>query len=140
MLAKRLVYIIIFSFLVNLFWEVSHSLLYKTITDMSVYEYVPRILQASAGDIIMVAVIFLAISAFNKSLQWKINNKKNIILSIVLGLMLSIGFELFAIYTSRFEYNPSMPLIPILKVGLTPVLQMILTPLLTFWLAEKVNN
>lgn len=137
-LVRKFIYIIIFSFLINLAWEVSHSLLYKTTTEMSVAEYVPRILQASAGDIIMILFIFLGISALNKSFSWKINNKKNILLSIIFGLIISISFEFYAQYTNRFEYNSSMPLIPLIGIGLTPVLQMVIIPLLTFFFTERI--
>ncbi|MEK6844407.1 MAG: hypothetical protein AABX83_03180 [Nanoarchaeota archaeon] len=135
---NKIIFIIIFAFLFNLAWEVSHSLLYKTITDMSASQYVPRILQASAGDIIMILAIFIIISGINKSLSWTINKKKSMILSVICGTIISIGFELYAQYTNRFSYNPSMPIIPLINVGLTPILQMIITPLLTFLTAEKL--
>ena len=105
---------------------------------MTANQYVPRILQASAGDIIMILAIFLFISAFNRSLSWTIQKKKNTILSIISGLIILIGFELYAQATNRFFYNPAMPIIPLIGVGLTPVLQMIITPLLTFLTAEKL--
>ncbi len=135
---EKLVYISIFAFLINLFWEVSHSLLYETITDMVVREYVPRILQASIGDIIMVLIIFLGVSGINKSFNWRINNIKNVLLSIIFGIFIAVVFEFYAQYTNRFTYNPSMPVIPLVNVGLTPVLQIVITPLIVFFLAEKI--
>ena len=135
---KKIIFIVIFAFIFNLSWEVSHSLLYKTITDMSASQYVPRILQASAGDIIIILSIFLFISIFNSSLNWTIKKKKSIILSVICGTIISIGFELYAKAVQRFEYNASMPIIPLINVGLTPVLQMIIIPLLVFLTAEKL--
>ncbi|MBI2449231.1 hypothetical protein HYV49_02955 [Candidatus Pacearchaeota archaeon] len=140
MLTKKIIYIIIFSFIFNLAWEIFHSPLYKTAVNALKTGYYPiLILKAAGGDIIMVLIIFLAISSFNRSFQWEISNKKNITLSIIFGLIISIGFELYAQYTDRFFYNSKMPIIPFIKVGLTPVLQMIITPLITFWFAEKIN-
>lgn len=139
MLTKKIIYIVILSFIFNLAWEVFHSPLYKTAVDAIKSGYYPiLIIKAAAGDIIMILIIFLGISTFNKSLEWKINNKKNIALSIIFGLIISIAFELYAQATNRFFYNYKMPIIPLIKVGLTPVLQMIITPLITFWLAEKI--
>lgn len=135
---KKLLILALFAFLFNLAWEVSHSPLYKTITDMTSQEYVPRILQASGGDIIMILLIFLSISLANRSLKWKLS-KKNIFLSVIFGMVIAIAFELYAKFTHRFEYNSNMPLIPLLKVGLTPVLQMIITPLLTFFFTERIT-
>lgn len=135
---KKTFLMVLFAFLFNLAWEVMHSLLYKTITGMSVVEYIPRILVASFGDVVMVFGIFTLISLFNFSLKWKLN-KKNIVLSIILGSIIAIGFELYALYTNRFAYNATMPLIPFIKVGLTPVLQIIFTSLLTFFFAENIK-
>ncbi len=134
---KILFIIALFAFLFNLAWEVMHSPLYKTVTDMSVQEYIPRILRASLGDIVMILIIFIFISIINKSITWKLN-KNNVTLSIISGIIIAIAFELFAQYTNRFAYNSAMPIIPIIKVGLTPVLQMIITPLLTFFFSRKI--
>lgn len=131
-------FIAFFAFLLNLAWEVPHSLLYKTTTEMSQPEFVPRILKASAGDIIMVLIIFLGISLYNKSLAWNLN-KENIILSVIISAIIAIAFELYAQYTHRFEYLPSMPLIPIMNIGITPVLQMVVTPLMVFYLIERLD-
>jgi len=137
---KKLFYVMIFAFLLNLAWEVPHSLLYKTTTEMPVKEYVPRILQAAAGDIIMVLIIFLIISLFNKSFQWEINKKNNLLISIISGIIISTAFELYSLSTDRFAYLPAMPLIPFTTIGLTPVLQMIIMPLFIFFFSEKLAN
>ena len=136
-LLKRTLLITLFAFLFNLAWEVVHSPLYKTITDMTAVEYIPKILVASLGDIVMILAIFLLISLCNFSFRWKLN-KKNISFSVLFGIIIAVGFELYALGTNRFSYNLTMPLIPFLKVGLTPVLQMIFTPILTFFFAERI--
>ncbi|HLD02357.1 MAG TPA: hypothetical protein VJC07_01505 [Candidatus Nanoarchaeia archaeon] len=131
--------ITIFAFLFNLAWEVPHSLLYKTTTEMSQQEFVPRILEAAAGDVIMVLLVFLVISLVNLSFAWSITKKRNAMLSIILGVAIAVIFEIYAQATGRFSYLPIMPLIPFTTIGLTPVLQMIFTPLATFWVAERIN-
>ena len=136
-LLKRTLLITLFAFLFNLAWEVVHSPLHKTITDMTAVEYIPKILVASLGDIVMILAIFLLISLCNFSFRWKLN-KKNISFSVLFGIIIAVGFELYALGTNRFSYNLTMPLIPFLKVGLTPVLQMIFTPILTFFFAERI--
>ena len=133
---KQLFFLALFAFLINLAWEVSHSLLYKTTTKMSVKEYVPRILRASGGDIIIIFIIFFALSIINQSFNWNILATQNLILSILFGLILSITIELLALSVQRWEYLPSMPLIPFINVGITPVLQMIITQIITFFLTE----
>ncbi len=137
-LFTKLFLISLFAFLFNLAWEVPHSLLYKTTTEMSVEQYVPKILRASGGDIIMILLIFLGISLYNKSLNWQLN-QKNMLLSILFGIVIAVTFEVYAQHTNRFEYLSKMPLIPLFNVGVTPVLQMVVTPLVTFFLVNRLK-
>jgi hypothetical protein len=52
------------------------------------------------------------------------------------GAMLVVAFELWAIYVvHRWEYG-LMPLLPVVRVGLTPVLQMIVVPAITLFLCR----
>ncbi len=134
----KILLIALFSFVFNLAWEVPHSLLYKTTTEMKQPEFVRRILKASAGDIIMLLLIFLGISALNATFNWSITQKNNLLFSMLLGAVIAILFEVYAHATHRFEYLPSMPLIPFTNVGISPLLQMIVTPPVTFWVAEKI--
>jgi len=54
------------------------------------------------------------------------------------GFFLSVVIELNAVYRlGRWAYQPSMPLLPGLGVGLLPVLQMLVLPPLIFALASK---
>ncbi len=138
-LSIRILFIVIFAFLFNLAWEVPHSLLYKTTTEMSQPEFVPRILEAAGGDVVMVLLIFFIISLANLSFAWSITTKRNILLSLIAGVAISVLFEIYAQATGRFFYLPIMPLIPFTTIGLTPVLQMIFTPLATFLVAERIN-
>ena len=63
------------------------------------------------------------------------------IVPLVIGILLAVSFELWAVHAvNRWTYS-SMPLVPIIHVGITPVLQMVFIPLaataLCGWLASR---
>jgi hypothetical protein len=43
---------------------------------------------------------------------------------VVLAILFAIGLEIFALKTGRWEYKDVMPIIPIIKTGLTPTIQL----------------
>ncbi len=45
-------------------------------------------------------------------------------LIVVIGVIIAIGIELYALHTGRWSYNQYMPIIPFLSVGLTPTIQL----------------
>ena len=53
-------------------------------------------------------------------------------LLFVLGFIVAVGVEWVALATGRWEYAPSMPILPGLEVGVVPVLQMLFLPPLVF--------
>lgn len=51
------------------------------------------------------------------------------IVPLIVGVLLAVSFELWAVHAvHRWQYR-SMPLVPVIHVGVTPVFQMILIPL-----------
>lgn len=125
------------SFLINLLWEVAHSLLYNwsalpLVND--VYAYIPRILKASIGDGFITLGIYGLGLIKNRRVNW-ISNMKwgDYFLVILAGLFISVLIERVNVhFLGRWSYNEFMPLIPGIDVGLTPILQMLILPLLIF--------
>ncbi len=62
-------------------------------------------------------------------------------ITLLIGVLLAVSFELWAVYVDqRWQYTQSMPLIPVLQVGLTPVLQMLIIPLVTLLLTSRFSR
>lgn len=59
-----------------------------------------------------------------------------LILSLLGGASAAL-LEMDALATGRWSYNGSMPLIPVLRVGLWPVLQMMSLPVAALWVAGR---
>ena len=112
---KRLLYLFLFSFLLNLVWENLHSYLYDNYMGGRIAEFI--LLRATFADAVMVTLIclpFVYIKYFNER-RW---------IMPIFGITLAIFIEKYALSTARWAYNPFMPLIPILNVGLTPTIQL----------------
>ena len=58
----------------------------------------------------------------------------------LLGAVTAVAVERIALATGRWTYNPLMPIVPLLQVGLWPVLQMTLLPVLSVWLSERLRR
>jgi hypothetical protein len=105
----------IVSFVLNLIWENLHSYLYAGYMGDKITQLV--LLEASLIDALLVILISLPFIYIEK---WR--GKSWLI--IPFGIIISIIIELGALYLGRWSYNEYMPLIPLLRVGLTPTIQL----------------
>lgn len=125
---KKALYIFILTFILNFIWEVSQSVLF-----MPHYIGLAGLIQvhfiASIIDIFIIFFIFILsyiIFGFN-FLKDNINIKNFLILAII-GFILSVLIEKYSVAKDMWQYNSLMPIIPLIRIGLTPVMQMMLIP------------
>lgn len=131
-------------FLLHLLWEKLHVVLY---TGYQTYN-LPFLVQlkASAGDLVFMAVFYLALALIHRDIYWieqrsAFRHPATWGITALLGVLMAVGFELWAVYVDhRWIYQETMPLIPIVKVGLSPVMQMVTVPLAALWLSKSVLN
>lgn len=117
----------------HLVWENAQMPLYKA-DDVSVWESFEMCLSATAtGDMLFMLMLYLIVALIHQKLSWlddlaAYSHPATWIVPIVVGVLLAVSFELWAIYAvRRWEYS-SMPLLPLVHVGVTPFLQMIVIP------------
>ena len=112
---KRLSYIFLLSFLLNVVWENLHSRLYNNYMGGRITEFI--LLRASVVDAVIITLISLPFIYLNylKRHDWII---------IVIGILVAIPLEWFGLETGRWAYNDLMPIIPFLSIGLTPTIQL----------------
>jgi phosphate starvation-inducible membrane PsiE len=124
---KKLVFIFVLSFVLNLVWEYLHSTLY------AFYQHglitLPILLRAALFDAIVITFLYIIFSKHAK-----------IWVPVSIALIFAVVLELYALKTGRWEYNNLMPIIPFLNVGLTPVLQLPVLYYLVIKITELKNG
>lgn len=132
---KRLILVMsVMAFLLNFVWELGHLPLYKDATYN--IQHIAFCALASVADAQMVLLIYLCLALINKKPFWvqHIGLKQVFILMIIGGIGAIIG-EIAHTSSGNWAYADSMPMLPVLNVGLSPVLQFFLLPTLIYYLS-----
>lgn len=128
---KKALIIFVTAFILNGIWENLHSFLYDNYMGGKITESI--LLRATLADAIMITVIafpFILISSFKKY-DWLI---------VIVGIVIAINIEWYALATGRWAYNAYMPIIPLLSVGLTPAIQLGLFGYISFKIQEYISE
>ncbi len=136
--------VILFGFLALLFhgvWEHAHIILYTGYDAME--GILPVWILATLGDVLYAIVVFSIISLAKGGTGWiRSAAPYDMLAAAALGFLVALMVEYKGLYLGRWAYLPSMPIVPILAVGLSPLLQMTLvTPLslyVTKWLLKSI--
>lgn len=121
------VVVFVLALALNIFWEFFHSLLYVHYRGGEITNLV--LLRAAFFDASFITLLSIPIF-FNSFLR------RRLWLVFVFGIFFAIGLEKYALETGRWAYNSYMPIIPILKTGLTPSIQLGLSG----WVAIKYST
>lgn len=120
---KKLLFVFLVAFVLNLAWEFAHSVLYMSYQGGGITNFI--LFRAAVWDAGIIQV--LVFSAYASK-----TNKTAFV--VIGGLVVSIAIELWALQIGRWTYDISMPMVPFLNIGLTPTIQLALTG----WLAQKL--
>lgn len=112
---KSLFLIFATAFILNVFWENVHSVLYISYKSAPITEFI--LLRAALVDAVIITLLalpFMQLEALGRRL-W---------LVVPFGVLISIVIELWALQMGRWVYDVSMPIVPFLNVGLLPTIQL----------------
>jgi hypothetical protein len=132
----RYVKIFIIAFFLNLLWEILHSLLYVTILESSVADYVPLIVFMSLKDALWITLIFGVIRTAARKFG-KYNRPLVYSAFVLAALAFSFADEKISVNIGRWTYADAMPLV--LGVGLTPLLEMAVTGMMAIVLSKRCS-
>lgn len=125
---KKVCFIFFTVFVLNVVWENLHVFLYDNYKGGAITEFI--LLRASLFDAFLITIILLPFLYFSFF-------KTKIWLIFLIGICIAIINEWYGLSTARWMYNDLMPIIPIIKTGLTPTIQLALTGYLTFLLIKN---
>ncbi len=132
----------IIGFVLNFIWEILHSPLYLGYINNTHHVLISAL--ASVADALMSILLYIGFAFILKDPYWiKLLTIKRAVLVGTVGGVGAMVSEVLHVSGGDWAYESTMPIIPILNVGLSPVLQFITLPLSSyafgFWLLKERN-
>ena len=124
------------TFFLHFTWETAHIRLYKNYDALkgSASWRIPVPVWAALGDVAYTLFAILLIALLKGNLAWfETSTAGDYIGFAVLGFITALFVEYKAFYFKRWEYTEKMPIIPVLRVGLSSVIQKTLLFPLSVW-------
>ncbi len=143
---KRLLPFVVYigsSAVLHLLWENAQAPLYEGF--ISFREHFWICFKATGGDVLLMLILYTALASVHQDPFWAAKRSAYAhpgtwIITVLLGVLLAVSVELWAVYVAyRWQYADAMPLLPILRIGLTPVLQMVFVPVITLVATRTVS-
>lgn len=122
--------ILLVGFFLNLFWEISHCVLYKTCHELPLKKFVLLILTMSLKDGFWI-MLFYGVTVFLFQSIPILDNFWQLATFVGISILFSYVDERVSLARHRWEYTSSMPLI--FGVGLTPLAEISATGVAAFF-------
>lgn len=137
---KRFVFTtLVLAFLLNFAWEVIQIPLYKGASFN--IEHIAFCALATIADAIMVLLIYFGFALIYKNPLWVENlTLPRILILMLVGGLGAVAAEIRHVSSRSWAYDTSMPIIPVVDVGLSPVLQLMLLPACIYYLSFKIKK
>ena len=139
--SMTLLFVSVTAFVLHLAWEMLHLPLYSDYEELRTL--LPLPLWAALGDVLYTLLAIGLVSLFKKSgLRWIAQARVSDFIGLaVLGFLIAIGVEYKALALDRWEYSAAMPIVPLLRVGLSPIVQMtVLLPLSVYFASALLRS
>lgn len=127
-----------FGFLAHFVWEMLQVPWFTGMLEASHGAVVWLCIRATGGDVLILLVSFWLASMVRGHRRWLLEGDwQPAAVVVVTGIAVTVAFEWLATGPlERWEYADSMPVVPLLGIGLAPLLQWLLLPPLILWLAR----
>jgi len=131
--------VVVFSFLLNLAWEVWQVPFFRGMTDQPHWLGVKACTQATFGDAGIALAAFWITALFTRTRSWITHPSRwAIAIFIGVGLVATVILEILATgILERWAYSDAMPRLPMLGTGLLPLLQWLALPPLVLWFVRR---
>lgn len=134
------VHITLFAFLLNFVWELLQLPLFGGFDDVHHYDVILHCTKATFGDVVISLSAFYCACLFSGTRNWIVESDKiGLSVFFAIGLLITVIFELLATGPlNRWEYSPLMPIVPVIRVGLSPIMQWIVIPFIQLWIVRRM--
>ena len=124
------------AYVLNLIWEVAQGPLYENFQYDG--KHISICALASVADVFMVFILLFGFGLVYHSVFWvrHLSMSRSLLLVFVGGAG-AILSEMWHTARNDWTYAESMPILPVVEVGLSPVLQFAILPLTVFLISRK---
>ena len=131
--------IVIFSFLLNFVWEIWQTPFFAGMSDAPHWDAIKTCTRATAGDVAIMLVAFWGVAMGNRSRAWFLApRRRDVAVFTLTGFVITVVFEWLATGPlGRWTYADTMPVVPLLGIGLLPTLQWLLLPPVVLWFMRR---
>lgn len=128
-LAQPETLLVLLAFAFHTTWEFLQDPLYAGLAASPHAQVRAACLKAAAGDVGITLAAFYAAAFIARSRLWFVDpNIAAVAAWFITGLLITIAIKGRANASGAWRYGPSMPIVPILRVGMAPLAQWIVIP------------
>lgn len=127
-----------FALMLHFPWEMLQAPLWVGMANVPHAQGVRACGVAALGDVMIALLAYWSAAVVARSRRWLLDPScRTLLVYIVVGLVLTIGYEFLATeILRRWEYASAQPRVPLLGTGLAPLVQWMVLPPLTLWLSR----
>lgn len=134
--------ILIFAFLLNFPWEFMQVPFFEGMAVATHWDAVKVCTRATFGDAVIMLIAYWSVAVAASDRWWfRAPSRVQMLGFIAAGVIITVAIEHFATQSINpvwgWRYADTMPIVPVVGVGLTPLLQWILLPPLTIWFVRR---
>jgi len=125
-------------FALHFVWEMVQASWFASMQALPFWTATALCFRAAGGDLALTVVAFAIAGLVARSASWPLRARVAPAGAafLLVGLAITIGYEMYALETGRWRYDERMP--TILGIGLTPLLQWTILPLLEIGLFRMI--
>lgn len=131
----------VFALLLNYPWEFLQVPLFDGMAQADHWDAIKTCTRATLGDAVIMLTAYWAVAIGTRSRRWMMNaSGLSVAMFAGMGILITIVIERLALagwWLGGWKYDPSMPVVPVLEVGLSPLLQWVVLPPLVLWFARR---
>jgi hypothetical protein len=129
----------LFAFLLNMVWEFAQVPLYGDLPSRGHWASIKLCARVTLGDAVIAVMAFWVVAALVASRRWiTAPSAAQVACFVGIGFGITTALEGVAIHVQgRWAYAASMPIVPVLQIGLAPVLQWLILPPLVVWFVTR---
>lgn len=118
----------VFVFMLNFVWEMVQARWFASMRGLTLWRATLICTWATLGDVLIATIAFAVAAVVAKSVTWPVQRGAILamIAFVLVGIAISISYEVLALRSGRWRYDPTMPVL--FGIGLPPLLQWILLP------------